>query len=242
MTRPEESQPSPEAAPSPWRRIRLVGMLAGYFALVLIAWLSGSDALSALCVVLLVSAVLAPALRRGSRPAWIAWIMIVGGVALLTFNGHGRTALDLVPLAINLGFATLFGVSLTGTHTPLIARAIIAIEGPERLRLPRVEHYARLLTLAWAVIFAIQVVVFAVLMTWWMPQLAIDSAAYHWAKTWLHVGGYALPAVFMFVEYGFRRWYLRHIPHVPPREFIRQLVRNWPQLLRDSDLRAPRNP
>ena len=242
MTRPEENQSRPDIATSSLQRIRVMGMIAGYIMLVLIAWLTASDVLSAMCVVVLVSVVLAPALRRKSPGAWIAWLVIVGGVVVLTFNGHGRTALDLVPLAVNLGLAILFGISLSVGHTPLIARAIVAIEGAERLALPRVERYARMLTLAWSLVFAIQVVLFALLMSWWLPQLAIDSVAHHWAMIWLHVGGYLLPAGFMVVEYVFRRWYLRHIPHVPPRQFLQQLVRNWPQLLRDSDLRAPRIP
>ncbi len=242
MTRPEENQSRPDVAPSSVRRIRLMGMIAGYVILVLLAWFTGSDALSALCVVVLVSAVLSPALHRKSRGAWIAWLVIVGGVVVLTFNGHGRTTLDLVPLAVNVGLAILFGISLTRGHTPLIARAIIAIEGAERLELPRVEIYARRLTLAWALVFAIQAILFILLMAWWLPKLAIDSTAHHWAMMWLHIGGYLLPGVFMIVEYGFRRWYLRHIPHVPARQFLQQLVRNWPQLLRDSEWRAPRTP
>jgi hypothetical protein len=242
MNRPDKTPFDAGAGPSMVQRIRLAGMILGYAALVLVAWLTGSDALSALCVVLLVSAVLAPGMRRHSRPAWTAWIVLVGAVVLLTFGGHGRTALDLVPLAINFGLAILFGISLSGAHTPLIARAIIAIEGAERLALPRVAGYARMLTLAWTVVFLIQVVVFVALMFWWLPRLAVDSSAHAWAITWLHVGGYALPAVFMVIEYAFRRWYLRHLPHVPARQFAQQLIRNWPQLLRDSDLRAQRTP
>lgn len=224
------------------QRTRLLGMIIGYVALVLIAWVTGNDVLSALCVVVLVSAVLASGLRNGSRLAWASWIVLVGGIVLLSLNGHGRTALDLVPLMVNLGLAVLFGSTLTRGHTPLIARAIIAIEGVERLELPGVQTYARALTAAWAVLFAFQTVLFAVLIVWWLPQLPLDSRANHWTVTWLHVGGYLLPAVFMFAEYGFRRWYLRHIPHAPPREFAEQLVRNWPQLLRDTDLRTGRAP
>ncbi len=242
MIRPEKSHYSPEQATSSRRRASVIGMVVVYAILVFIAWLTASDALSAICVVLLVSGVLASALRRKSRGAWVAWLVIVGGVVVLTFSGHGRTALDLVPLAVNLGLAFLFGISLSKGHTPLIARAIIAIEGAERLALPRVEGYARLLTLAWTLVFATQAVLFVLLMSWWLPRLAIDSSARYWAMTWLHVGGYLLPAAFMIVEYVFRRWYLRHIPHVPLRQFLQQLVRNWPQLLRDSELRVPRTP
>jgi hypothetical protein len=242
MKRPDNSSSDSDTGSSMVQRIRVASIIAGYAALVLAAWYTGNDALSALCVVLLISAVLAPSLRRFSRAAWAAWILLVGSVVALTFSGHGRTALDLVPLAINLGLAYLFGISLTGTHTPLISRAIIAIEGAERLALPRVAGYARMLTLAWTVVFLVQVLLFVVLMFWWLPRLAIDSPAHAWAMTWLHVGGYLLPAAFMVIEYAFRRWYLRHLPHVPAREFAQQLIRNWPQLLRDSDLRAQRTP
>lgn len=220
----------------------MLAAVAGYLVLVSIAWWTGSDLLSAICVVLLVSAVLASRLRAGSRGAWLIWVVSVVGVGTLTFNGLGRVALDLVPVAINIGLAVLFGLSLTGTHTPLIARAIIAIEGRDQLARPLVAGYARALTLAWTLLFAVQSVAFLLLLFVWMPRLAGSSSAYTWATTWLHVGGYLLPAAFMLVEYGVRRWYLRHIPHIPLRQFVYQLVRNWPKLLRDNDLRAPRNP
>jgi len=242
MNRPEESLVDPARATSVVQRARLLGTIAGYLVLVLVAWLTGSDALSALCVVVLVSAVLASGLRNASRAAWAIWILLVGGIVLLTWNGHGRTALDLVPLLVNLGLAILFGWTLTGTHTPLIARAIIAIEGAERIALPGVETYARALTAAWTLLFALQTIVFVVLIAWWLPQLAEGSRARDWTMTWLQFGGYLLPALFMLAEYAFRRWHLRHIPHTPPREFAEQLLRNWPQLLRDTDLRNGRTP
>ncbi|HET9033277.1 MAG TPA: hypothetical protein VFN25_10260 [Dokdonella sp.] len=242
MNRPESNPSDIETVTNPRQRLRVIALIVGYVALVLIAWLTRSDALSAICVVLLVSAVLSPQLRRRTPAAWLAWLAIVGGVLALSFNGQGRVALDLVPLAINLGLAVLFGWSLSGGHTPLIARAIIAIDGIERLSLPRVQAYARTLTCAWAVVFAIQVVMFVLLIVWWLPAFPIDSSAHRWAMIWLHVGGYALPAVFMLLEYVFRRWYLRHMPHAPPLQFLRQLVQNWPQLLRDTHLHTQRRP
>lgn len=240
MNRPDKTPSDIEPVPRSPQRMGVIGLIAGYIVLVLIAWITRSDALSAICVVLLVSAVLFTHLRKHSRAAWVVWLVLVGGVLALTVGGQGRFALDLVPLAINLGLAVLFGWSLTDGHTPLIARAIVAIEGEDRLALPRVESYARALTLAWTAVFAIQVVLFVILLAWWLPHLAVDSSAYRWAMGWLHVGGYALPAVFMLAEYLFRRWYLRHIPHVPPAQFMRQLVENWPKLLRDTELRVQR--
>ena len=210
-------------------------MIAGYVCLVLIAWFSGSDLLSALCVVVLVSAVLAPGLRSGARGSWLTWLAVVGGVALLAGLGHGRLAIDLVPLAINLALGLLFAHSLTAPHTPMVARAIIAIEGRERLAMPRVAGYARALTLAWALVFLLQSVIFLVLLGWWLPMAAAEQASHPWVQTWLHVGGYLLPAIFMLVEYVFRRWYLRHLPHVAPQVFLERLMRNWHQLMRDAE-------
>ena len=223
-------------------RLRVLAAIAGYLVLVLVAWLTGSDALSAICVVLLVSAVLLPRLRARSAAAWLIWGAVVIGVLLLTRAGHGRIALDLVPLAINLGLALLFGVSLLGTRTPLIARAIIAIEGRERLLMPRVAPYARMLTLVWTLLFALQTVLFAWLMFVSLPHSPIDSRAHAWTLTYLRVGGLLLPALFMVVEYLFRRWYLRHLAHVPPRQFLQALAQNWPQVLRDSGVPVERKP
>ena len=61
-----------------------------------------------------------------------------------------------------------------------------------------------------------------------------DSPFREWATSYLHVGGYLFPALFMLAEYAFRRWYLRHVPHVPPQVFVQRLIQNWPQLLRDA--------
>lgn len=240
MNHPGKLPTDIEPASNPIQRLRIIGLIMGYVVLVLVAWITGSDVLSAICVVLLVSAILSAQLRKHSPTAWFAWLAVVIGVLILTVSGHGRIALDLVPLVFNLGLAILFGRSLTGGRSPLIARAIVAIEGAERLQLPRVETYARLLTLAWTVIFAIQVVIFILLLAWWLPTLPVDSNVHRWAMIWLHVGGYSLPAFFMLVEFMFRRWYLRHIPHASPALFIRQLAENWPKLLRDTDLGAQR--
>ena len=240
MNRPPQNPRIPDRLPAPVRRLHVLAAIAGYLALVTVAWLTASDALSAICVVLLVSAVLLPRLRARSLAAWLIWLAAIAAVLLLTLAGHGRIALDLVPLAINLGLAMFFGVSLLGTHTPLIARAIIAMEGRERLQLPRVATYARTLTLVWTLLFTLQAALFAWLMFVSLPHSTIDSRSHAWALTYLRVGGLLLPALFMLVEYLFRRWYLRHLPHESPRQFIQALILNWPQLLRDGDVPVER--
>jgi uncharacterized membrane protein len=217
------------------QRLRLTALVVAYASLVLIAWFTGNDLLSALCVVVLVSVVLAPGLRAGTRSAWLAWLIVVGATVGLSALGHGRIAIDLLPLAINLGLGALFAHSLRVPHTPLIARAIIAIEGRERLALPRVAGYARGLTLAWALIFLGQAALFLFLLAGWLRMSPTEQAAHPGMQTWLHVGGYLLPAAFMLAEYAFRRWYLRHLPHMAPQVFLERLLRNWHQLLRDAE-------
>lgn len=177
VNRPLQSPTDPQSATAVLRRSMLFAVLAGYLILVMIAWATRSDLLSAICVVLLVSAVLGPRLRARSHVAWLTWTLLVVGVGTLAVNGLGRMALDLVPLAINLGLAGVFGLSLTGAHTPLIARAIIAIEGRERLAQPRVAGYARSLTLAWTVLFVMQSVAFVWLMWVVLPELPADARA-----------------------------------------------------------------
>ncbi|MEO8010369.1 MAG: xanthomonadin biosynthesis protein, partial [Dokdonella sp.] len=135
------------------------------------------------------------------------------------------------PAVINAALATLFFSTLARDHTPLIARAIIAMEGQERLALPRVADYARALTRAWALLFALQS---ALLLGIGVARHgAFGLAASPLAIGYLHFGGYLLPALFMLGEFTFRRRYLHHIPHDSLRGFMQRLVRNWPRLLRE---------
>ncbi|MGB0132355.1 xanthomonadin biosynthesis protein [Dokdonella sp.] len=226
---------SAHALPTPaWRRLVVVALVAAYLAVALTAWSSGNDLLVAFCVFALITAVLARSLVARKPWAWLSWTILSAGLLALTLNGHGRIALDLVPVAINLALAALFGVSLRPGRTPLIARAISAIEGPERLVLPRVAGYARMLTGAWMGLFLTQAAVFSIMLAWWLPRVAADTKLHAWGTTYLHVGGLLLPALFMAIEFGFRRWYLRHIPHLSLLDFMQRLVTNWPGLLRES--------
>ncbi|MCC6439287.1 MAG: xanthomonadin biosynthesis protein [Rhodanobacteraceae bacterium] len=220
--------------------LRIRAAILGYIILLLITWLTASDVLAAVCLVLLISVVLLPGLEARRLSAWLTWIALVVAVAVLTRAGQAHLVLDLVPIVVNLGLAALFAHSLRAPHTPMIARAIIAIEGVERLRLPGIAAYARWLTLAWTLIFCAQLVLFIALQFWWLPTLPAESPARAWAVGWQHVGGYLLPILFMICEYTFRRWHFRKLPHASPQRFLRQLVRNWPQLLRDAALPGER--
>ncbi|MEZ5460336.1 MAG: xanthomonadin biosynthesis protein [Dokdonella sp.] len=221
--------------PAPaWRRALVAIAIALYLLLVLAAWTTGSEPLSAACVALLVTAVLAQPMLARKAWAWICWLILGSGLLVLSLNGYGRIALDLVPVLINVALAILFGLTLRRASTPLIARAICAIEGPEHLKLPRVAGYARALTIAWTCLFLIQAFLLVLMLVWWLPSIAENERLHSWGMNYVHIGGYLLPAAFMAIEYAFRRWYLRHLPHVPLHVFLQKLVQNWHGLLRDS--------
>lgn len=215
----------------------MIFLVAVYLVVVLAAWSSGNDPLVAFCVFALVTAVLTHGLLARKMWAWLTWIGLSAGLLALTLYGHGRLALDLLAVAINLALAILFGSSLRNGRIPLIARAILAIEGRERLAIPRVATYARKLTAAWTGLFLIQAVIFCIMLAWWLPRIAADEQLHRWGMTYLHLGGLLLPAIFMALEIGFRRWHLRDIPHLSLPVFMHRLLHNWPGLLRDASVR-----
>lgn len=210
------------------RRLLLLLTLGLYLTLVAAALITRNGWLSALCAMLLGSALLAPRLLARQLWAWLAWMLLGATLWLLAHGGHGRLALDFLPVAINLALAVLFGHTLFAGRRPLIERAIVAIEGEEHLRLPRVAAYARKLTYAWTLLFLVQALSLALLIG--------SGASQHSnvAALWLHLGGYILPAVFMVAEYAFRRRYLSHVAQPPLWRFLQQLARNWHRLLHDA--------
>jgi hypothetical protein len=59
------------------------------------------------------------------------------------------------------------------------------------------------------------------------PPIAIAGDGW---RAYLELGSYATVLALLVVEYAFRRWYLRHIPHVSLPVFMSRLVRRWPAL------------
>lgn len=230
---------TPPCAPARRSRAFVAGV-ALYFALLLAAFVSGSVWIDDAAVFILVSVVLLAALRRSHVAAWCAWLAAAAILIALGAHGKGRIAVDAMPVVINLALCALFANSLLDGRTPLIARIIAIIEGPQRLALPRVAIYARHLTQAWALLFALQACVLLVLVACVVPDGALAtfgiapplalSPAWRW---YLHLGSFALVPVFLVLEYAFRRWYLRAIGHAPLTQFIARLARCWPALVRD---------
>lgn len=229
------------AAPPPARPRGFAVAALGYAALLLAAAVTGNAWLDGLAAFALASLLLWPALRRRSASAAGAWLGLGAGFAWLAAQGDGHAALDGIPVMINLALGALFARTLAPGREPLIARVIGVLEGRERLAQAGVARYARRLTLAWVLLFAAQAALLATILACRVPDglcatlglappLALAAAGWRW---YLHLGSYALVFAFLLLEYAFRRWHLRHLPHASLPRFLARLVMRWPALARD---------
>ncbi|MET0225906.1 MAG: xanthomonadin biosynthesis protein [Dokdonella sp.] len=235
------SAPSSPLPLAPALRSRaLVCAVAAYGLLLLAALVTANTWLDAAAALAFVTLLLSPGLLRRSAVAWSLWLLAGAGVGTLAARGYGRLALDLLPVLINAALCVLFARTLAPGRVALIAAIIDVIEGPERLALPRVAAYARGLTWAWTLLFGLQAGLLLVLIACQVPDGLLASfgvappfalAAAGWGM-YVHLGSYAAVIGFLIVEYAFRRHHLGHIPHAPLAQFITQLARRWPALMR----------
>lgn len=213
-------------------------VFAAYVAVLVAAFASGSGWVEELAAFMVVSLVLWPGLRRLSPAAILLWLASAAGIGALAFAGHGDIALDFLPVVINLALCAVFARTLAPGSEPLIARLIAVLEGPARVALPRVAGYARALTWVWAIVLGTQALLLTALIVCAAPDgllarfgiappIAIAGSDWHW---YLNLGSYATVLALLVCEYAFRRWYLRHIPHVSLPVFMGRLVRRWPAL------------
>jgi uncharacterized membrane protein len=232
--------PIPPSIQNPARRSRRgVLVFVAYVGVVAAAFAIRRGWLGALATGMVASLVLWPALRRFSPAAIALWLVAVAGIAALAFAGLGDSTLDFIPVIVNLALCALFARTLVPRSEPLIARLIGVLESPARVALPRVAGYARALTRIWAIVLGAQALLLAVLILCEVPNgvlarlgvappITIVGNDWRW---FLDLGSYATVLVLLVLEYAFRRWYLRHIPHVSLPVFIGRLVRRWPAIV-----------
>jgi uncharacterized membrane protein len=192
-----------------------------------------------LALALLLSVVMLPRLLTFRIAPWAVWSGTLAVLLLLSLYGYAGLLLEAVPVLINALLACWFGRTL-GSAEPLVARFIIAIEGAQRLRQPGVAEYARQLTWFWTVLLGAQALLLTVLLlgaerSGLLVRFGIVSPLLvneRWAALWLHLGCYVLLGAAFLLEYGYRRWRLRHLSHPGLHDTLLQLALHWPQLLR----------
>ena len=209
---------------SPWA-------VAVLFALMLAGALGQRDWPYALAVPVLVL-VLAGFLPLRHIGGVAIWLLLAAGLLWLDARGHARAVLGTLPVAVNATLCWVFARTLRRGREALVTRVVRVVEGADRLAIPGVAGYTRAVTLYWALLTGVQVVLLAACWTW--VQLAGASAP-QVVRLWLHVGGYALPLLAMLAEYAWRRARFRGQPHLAPHRFARRLVACWPRIVRDPE-------
>ena len=207
-----------------WRALGWIGIVALAFAA---RWYD-SDIFRGVCAFLVL------ALIGAGAPRALRWPLALTALIALTlvvYAGVGRL-LDALPAVIAGLIAWIFARSLQRCRTPLIGRAIAALDGPAQLNDPAVACYARRLTWVWAV-YQTALAAIATL-------LAIHAAGWlDWLPAWTpgpRAFGALLPlavAALFLGEFVARRWLLPQAPSHRLFAFVRDLVRVWPSLLGD---------
>lgn len=195
-----------------------------------------------LTLLVLITVTAMPGLLARSRRAWLGWALAVAALGAVAWWGLADLLLQCVPLAISLWLAWVFGSTLRAGREPLVARVIRVLEGLPRLKQPGVEPYARQVTVFWTVLLLLQSLLAAALLLM-APEngllarlgapVALPMSGF-WISAYLHVGGYLVIVLGFALEYGWRRWRLRHLEHTSLRQTGLQMLHRWPELMRDS--------
>ncbi len=227
------------------RRFALLLLLA-YPALAIAGVVTHRQIFPLLALVVLLSVVMLPRLLSRRVVPWLVWLALLAGVWSLAHYGVADLLLETVPILINAVLAYWFGRTL-GSAEPLVARFVVAIDGAERLRQPGVARYARQLTWFWTALLTGQALLLTALLLFaarsgLLLRFGVTppwqvSEPFAWA--WLHLGCYVSLGAAFVLEYGYRRWRLRHLSHASLRDMLLKLALRWPQLLRGNGTAAP---
>jgi len=176
--------------------------------------------------IVLVLAFNAPATMRLPLVA----LALLGAVPIAL--GFGERVLDLTPALIAWLVGWMFARTLIGGRRPLIARAVLAMDGPALLDDPAVVRYARRLTRLWALYQGVLglIALALALRVWCCPQCLPDLPG---PRLFGAVGLPLAVAGLLLVEFALRP---RLLPQAPPRSlyaFVLALVSSWPALVQE---------
>ena len=208
-----------------WRVLGWIGIVALAFA----AHWYDSDVYRGVCAFLVLALIGASAPRALRFPLVLTALI---ALTLVVCAGVGRL-FDAMPALIAALVAWIFARSLHRGRTPLIGRAIAALDGAAQLNDPAVARYARRLTWVW-VIYQTALATIATL-------LAIHAAGWlDWLPAWAPgpraFGALVLPlaVVGLFLgEFALRPSLLPQAPRHRLFAFVLGLIRVWPGLLGD---------
>ena len=193
---------------------------------------------------LLAAAVLVPAMIRGRLGAWLALPVAVTCLWLLSRWRSDLLPLYAPPVLVPAFLAWVFGHTLAGRQTPLIAQLVSLLHAPGDEIDAAVWPYARRLTLAWTVLLTAVATTNLVLAALVVPDGLLMAAGVVppfavspdvWSL-FANLLGYLLVAAFFLIEYAYRR---RRFPQQPYRNFFDFLARTIaasPRLLKPTQV------
>lgn len=162
----------------------------------------------------------------------LVWVAVVALVLLGHFFGGEkmRGVLDALPALIAALVGWLFAHTQARGRTPLIARAIAAIDGPQWLTDPAIATYARRLTAVWAA-WQFALAACAALLALHAHGFFADAARLPSPRMfgWIILPS-AVAALFL-GEYFLRPRLLPQAPRQGLFDFFVALIRHWPALL-----------
>jgi uncharacterized membrane protein len=207
-----------------------VGLALAYPVSAHLAIARHSLRLTLIAMALLAAAMLVPAMIRGRLGAWLALPVAVGCLWLLSRWNTDVLPLYAPPVLVPAFMAWVFGHTLTGRQTPLIARLVSLLHAPGDEIDADVWPYARRLTLAWALLLAALATTNLVLAALVVPDGLLMAAnitpplavAPELWSLFANLLGYLLVAAFFLIEYAYRR---RRFPQQPYRNFFDFLAR-----------------
>ncbi|MBU6199792.1 MAG: hypothetical protein KGI64_11585 [Xanthomonadaceae bacterium] len=164
----------------------------------------------------------------------LIWLGVIA-LTVIAYRSGSALLRDALPVLLTSFVAWLFARTLRAGRTPLIARAIAALDGPVWLADPAVARYARRLTLLWATyLFVLAAVVAALAL-----HARYGATSSTWMQTVQRFGAPGLPlavAALFIGEFVLRRRLLPQAPRHGFFVFVRDLVRHWPALLDEREL------
>lgn len=175
-----------------------------FFAYPLLAHLATlvhSDMLAWAAMTVFFAVPLLPALRQRKVFAWLALLAITLALSACAVTHVARYLMYLPPILIPLSVLTVFARSLRAGQTPLVTRVAQSIRGALP---PELTTYTRHVTQWWVLILIAQVISSALLAWYATPEF--------WSLMTNIVQYLIIAAVFV-IEYGYRRWRFRHLPH-----------------------------
>jgi uncharacterized membrane protein len=225
----------------------VIALAACYALLAHLAVETGSARLTAACLALLAAVVLARGMAHGSRIAWALAIVAGAGLALAASRKWVWLPLYLPSVSSDAIMAWVFGHTLAADRVPLIERMARRLRGAaEEPVEPEVARYARSLTLAWTVLFAVLGLISLVLalcaepngVLWLLglaPPVEVPQSDWSW---FANIGEYGIVAGFFMVEYAYRRRRFPEQPYEGFADFVRRLAAMAPTLIERGPRRA----